>query len=295
MKVCGLDFTSAPTSSNAKKQKRLLLAVCNLDGQRLDVQHFQLLNTTQAGSFAGFEEWLTQEDSWIAGLDFPFAQPAALVKELNWGKSWSDYVSHIAALGKNGFEQALVQYKASKAAGHKHLFREIDKRTDSQSPMTLDYTPVGKMFFQGSYRLLQSNVSLPPLRPITGATKVALEAYPALVARKWIGLKQGYKNDDPKKSDQNMTHARRDIVSAIRGMDTDNCRVPFMERYGFNVVMTDDTADQCVKDHTGDMLDSVLCAAQAAWAYTQRARNYGIPEHVDPLEGWICDPETLQI
>ena len=91
-----------------------------------------------------------------------------------------------------------------------------------------------------------------------------------------------------------MTFARYDIVSALRGMDKNNCRVPFKERYGFAVMMNDDDAQHCVDDFTGDSLDSVLCAVQAAWAYTKRNENYGVPEIADPLEGWICDPETFQ-
>ena len=58
--------------------------------------------------------------------------------------------------------------------------------------------------------------------------------------------------------------------------------------------MNDGAAKECTDDATGDSLDSVLCAVQAAWAFTKRAENYGIPTNADPLEGWICDPETWQ-
>ena len=296
MRVYGLDFTSAPnsTTSKAKKQKRLMLAACELEGEVLRLERFELLNSGKQGCFAGFENWLARDEAWIAGIDFPFGQPAALVRELKWPETWSGYVKHIEALGKEGFEKTLVEYKASKSEGQKHLFRAIDKLTNAQSPMTLNYTPVGKMFYQGAYRLCKADVSLPPLRTLASPKKVAVEAYPALVARKWIGPKQGYKNDDPTKGDHYMTCARFDIVSALRGMEKDNCRVPFKERYGFAVVMNDDDAQRCVDDFTGDSLDSVLCAVQAAWAYTKRNENYGVPEIADPLEGWICDPETFQ-
>jgi hypothetical protein len=296
MRVYGLDFTSAPdsTASKARKQKRLMLAVCKLQGETLKLERFEMLNTSKPGSFAGFEKWLAEDKAWIAGIDFPFGQPAALVRELKWPESWSEYVKHVESLGREGFEKTLVQYKASKAAGQKHLFRAIDKLSNAQSPMTLDYTPVGKMFFQGAFRLCKANVSLPTLRMLAGSKKIVVEAYPALVARKWIGLKQGYKNDDPKKSDRYMTYARCDIVSAIRGMDKNNCRVPFKDRYGFTVLMSDKHAQQCIDDFTGDLLDSVLCAVQAAWAHTKRKENYGIPKKADPLEGWICDPDTFQ-
>ncbi len=42
------------------------------------------------------------------------------------------------------------------------------------------------------------------------------------------------------------------------------------------------------------MLDALLCALQAAWAYTQRERGYGISSACDPLEGCIVDPQLYQ-
>lgn len=298
MKVFGLDFTSAPdsTGSRAKKKKRLMLAVCSLHNERLKLENFRVLNRAKSGDFGEFEEWLSENDEVsIAGIDFPFGQPAELVQALQWPTSWAEYVTHVERLGKEGFEQKLISYKESKPAGQKHLLRAIDRLTKSQSPMTLSYTPVGKMFFQGAYRLCNAEVSVVPVRLIANAQKTVVEAYPALVARRWIGPKQGYKNDDPKKADRFMTDARCEIVSAIRGKNKNSCRGSFKEAYGFTVDMTDETANQCVEDFTGDLLDSVLCAVQAAWAYGMRHRNYGVPHHAHPLEGWICDPSTIDI
>jgi hypothetical protein len=48
-----------------------------------------------------------------------------------------------------------------------------------------------------------------------------------------------------------------------------------------------------VRDPAADALDSLLCAAQAAQAYTNRDENYGVPPERDPDEGWILDPELL--
>ena len=48
--------------------------------------------------------------------------------------------------------------------------------------------------------------------------------------------------------------------------------------------------DELVDDSLGDLLDSVLCATQAGWALSQRARGYGVPADCDPDEGWIVDP-----
>ncbi|MEQ8851719.1 hypothetical protein [Gimesia sp.] len=296
MKVYGLDFTSAPDAagSQARKKKRLLLAKCTFQNNVLTVDDFEELNC-EKGDFSRFEDWLNNTDGpWIGGVDFPFGQPSQLLEDLEWPvTSWSDYVEHIKDLGKAGFEDALVQYKADKPDGQKHIKRVIDSMTDAHSPMTLDHTPVGKMFFEGSWRLRESDVSVLPVRPVDEATKIVIEAYPALVARKWTSRKPGYKSDDPEKADEYAEFARCDIVSAIRGHDKNNCRPSFVDRYGFTVRMTDEQARQCVNDFTGDTLDSVLSAIQAAWAYSKQDSGYGIPKQADTLEGWICDPETV--
>jgi hypothetical protein len=57
-------------------------------------------------------------------------------------------------------------------------------------------------------------------------------------------------------------------------------------RYGLLVKAPRSLAD----DPTGDQLDALLCAIQAAWAWTMKAQRYGAPEGADALEGWIADP-----
>ena len=46
-------------------------------------------------------------------------------------------------------------------------------------------------------------------------------------------------------------------------------------------------ARQCVEDPTGDRLDAVLCLVQAAWAWQRRDSGFGLPDGIDPVEGWI--------
>ena len=48
------------------------------------------------------------------------------------------------------------------------------------------------------------------------------------------------------------------------------------------------------EDASGDKLDAVLCAIQAAWAWKKRDRRYGRPHSADKLEGWIADPVTCR-
>lgn len=44
------------------------------------------------------------------------------------------------------------------------------------------------------------------------------------------------------------------------------------------------------EDPSGDRLDALLCAIQAAWAWTQREKGFGIPDSMDFPEGAIADP-----
>jgi len=146
--------------------------------------------------------------------------------------------------------------------------------------MMLYGVPVGKMFFEGAPRLLVSGVQIVPCHP-RASDRVAVEAYPALVARKWIG-RQSYKNDTRRKQTPDQRTARAAILNGLRREGR--------ESYGFELALDDEQAGSLLDDPTGDRLDALLCAVQAAWAHTQP--YYGIPPDCDPLEGWIVDPAT---
>ena len=291
LQVFGLDFTSAPTSSRSRslRPKHLTLVTARLDPGILTVESLRVLNGPKLGDFSNFERWLQTPGPWVAGIDFPFGQPATLVGELGWPMtSWSNYVAHIRNLGKAAFESHIIEYRNSKPPGEKHLRRPVDVWARSISPMMLHGVPVGKMFFQGAPRLLDSPASIPALRPIPGETRTIVEAYPGLVARRWLETRS-YKNDDRNRYDPSRQSARHDLLRAIEGDST----VPgpsVASVYGFIVAMTREVAASCVEDPTGDRLDSILCAIQAAWAFKHELENHGMPTEVNPLEGWIADP-----
>ncbi len=136
------------------------------------------------------------------------------------------------------------------------------------------------MFYEGAPRLLRSNVSILPVRP-TADNRIALEAYPALVARRWAD--QGYKSDTRSKQTEDHLIARSAIAEGIMSAE-------LKAIYGFEIVCTDEKIQHIIDDATGDQMDALLCAIQAAWAWTQRDNGFGIPEDVDTLEGWITDP-----
>jgi len=293
IRIYGLDFTSAPSSrsSKAKSLKRLILAVCTLENGLLQVEKLELLNGTSRGDFSEFEAWLCTEGEWIAGLDFPFGQPAQLIDDLNWPKKWADYVGCVKKLGKNGLEEVLGKYKEKKPKGQKELRRETDCEAGAVSPMKLYGIPVGKMFFQGATRLLHSELSIHPVRMVNSEKRHVFEVYPKLVARSCIGSKP-YKSDNPGTNSASMTQQRQKIVNAICAIDGN--KGDFLSTYSIKIQMSPELKSECVNDQSGDYLDSVLCAIQAAWSYTMRESNYGIPMDASTIEGWICDPKTLE-
>lgn len=106
---------------------------------------------------------------------------------------------------------------------------------------------------------------------------MALEAYPGLLARELIG-KRSYKSDERPKQTPERLIARKDLLTALENGQT---------RLELGLKLTNPQRDALVHDASGDSLDAVLCLVQAAWAYRHGAPRYGLPEHLDPLEGWI--------
>jgi hypothetical protein len=100
---------------------------------------------------------------------------------------------------------------------------------------------------------------------------VALEGYPGLLAHELIGARS-YKNHDGAER----LIARKDIVDALEQGRT---------RLGLRLKLTHAQREGLVDDASGDRLDAVLCLAQAAWASGRP--GWGMPEGVDPVEGWI--------
>jgi Protein of unknown function (DUF429) len=274
MYIYGLDFTSAPT-----RRKPITCACCELNETVLTVK-----GCLKLASFDEFEAFLRSEGPWLAALDFPFGQPRKLIANLGWPQSWRGYMEIVASMSKAEFEDTLHSYRASRLPGDKLHLRATDQLAGAISPMMLHRVPVGKMFFQGATRLFNSPISILPCRP-TSDNRVAVEGYPALVARKLIG-KRSYKNDVRGQQTIDREMARREIVQGLR---TERLR----EWYGLSVEMSDEMGERLAQDAMGDMLDAVLCAIQAGWAYMERERGYGISMDCDKDEGWIVDVSYL--
>jgi hypothetical protein len=268
VEIRGIDFTSAPS-----RRKPITLARAFMQDGTLVVAGIEALP-----GFAAFEAMLAEPGPWVGGFDFPFGQPRIVVETLGWPADWAGYVTYLAERGKAAFEADINRFIAQAPVGAKRPPRAADRGAGAHSPVKLHYQPVGRMFFQGAPRLLQAGLSIPGLRP-NGDTRVALEIYPALVARAAIGRKS-YKSDLKEGATPDRAANRVAILAAI-----ETGLAPYPHRVRFR-----SAADRrsCLADASGDRLDAVLAALTTAWAATQP--GHGAPSAFDPLEGFIADP-----
>jgi hypothetical protein len=271
MKIYGIDFTSAPS-----KTKPIACAKAWLDNSiqnnilRIEKFHYFI-------DFDGFMNFLTRSPHWLAGVDFPLGQPRKLIKNLEWGETWAEYVELVGQMSKQEFVTVLNQYRQDRAAGDREHLRQTDRLTGAISPMKVYGVPVGKMFFEGAPRMLNAGFSIQPCHPTTDSRTV-LEIYPALIAKALIG-KHSYKSDTKSKQTQEMQFLRQEIINQMRSPT-------FLSKYGLDLAISEELSLLAIQDASGDTLDAILAAIQAANAFCQP--NYGIPETCDRLEGWIC-------
>lgn len=249
-----MDFTSAP-----RRAKPITAARGRLHKGRLAVESVERLE-----DFAAFEALLARPGPWIGGFDFPFGMPAELVRDLGWPSEWRALAAHCARLSRGDLRATLDAYRAGRPAGHKYAHRATDLPAGSSSPMKLVNPPVALMFHEGAPRIAASGAHVPGLAD-GDRDRIALEAYPGLHARRVT--RESYKNDTRAKQTPARAAARRRIIAALE------VEIPRALRRA----MQDDAS--------GDTLDAVLCAVQAADAAARP--RFGLPARVDPVEGWI--------
>jgi hypothetical protein len=271
VRIYGIDFTSRP-----RVGKPITCLAGEFEDDRLRAD--RLSSSTE---FGAFEAALRRRGPWLAGLDFPFGQARRFVEDIGWPLDWEGYVRTAAALGRDGFRAALDAYRAGQPPGHKEHRRATDVAAGAISPQKLYGTPVGLMFFEGAPRLRAADVTIPGLRE-GDPQRIAVEVYPGLLARTLIG-RTSYKQDTRSKQTTAQAAARRELLKKV----TDGVLEP---SYGFSIEAPEALAD----DPGGDQLDALLCAIQAAWAWSRRESGFGLPGQLDPLEGWIVDPKTLE-
>ncbi|HEY8358889.1 MAG TPA: DUF429 domain-containing protein, partial [Ramlibacter sp.] len=189
---------------------------------------------------------------------------------------WRECMRHYASLTRPQIRETFAAYCAARPEGSKFAHRRFDKLAGSSPSMKWVNPPVAYMLHAALPLLLEAGVHIPGLH-VGDPQRVALEAYPGLLARELIE-RRSYKSDEPAKQTPERLIARKDLLNALEQGRT---------RLGLRLKLTHAQHDALVADASGDSLDAVLCLVQAAWARQQGAPSYGLPPHLDPLEGWI--------
>lgn len=282
--LLGCDFTSRPS-----RRKPVVLALgvpVGTDAVRLDgFSRFETL--------AAFGEWLAAPRPWIGAFDLPFGLPRELVQALGWPLQWRPWLELYRSLPRTEIRRLFKGFCAARAVGSKFAHRATDGPAGSSPSMKWVNPPVAFMLHAGVPLLVDAGAHLPGLHA-GDAARVAVEAYPGLIAREILG-RRSYKSDDRARQTPERHAARDELVTALqRGHGCEgqplHCglrlQVDAMQRHAL------------VADASGDTLDAALCLLQAGgvWrAHAQGDPHYGMPPGADPLEGWIAGAPCLAL
>ena len=273
--LVGCDFSSSPC-----RRKPIVLALGRSDGVRV-----QLLALERIETLPAFAQWLAQPRPWVGGFDLPFGLPRELVQTLRWPTDWRACMQHYRSLTREQIREAFAGFCDARPVGGKFAHRATDGPAGSSPSMKWVNPPVAYMLHAGVPLLLEAGVWLPGLMPpgegaAEGVQRVALEAYPGLLAREVL-QRRSYKSDDRAKQTPERLIARKDLVNALEMGQT---------RLGLRLKLSHAQRDALVQDASGDRLDATLCLLQAAWAQREHVQGdalYGLPPGLDALEGWI--------
>lgn len=269
MHLIGCDFSSSPS-----RRKPIALAHGSLRGGAVVLDRLERLQTLEA-----FSAWLQGPGTWVGGFDLPFGLPRELIVALGWPQTWEASIRHYAQLSRADIRTIFKTFCDSRPVGGKFAHRACDRPAGSSPSMKWVNPPVAYMLHAGVPRMLAAGLSFPGLHA-SDDPRVALEAYPGLLAREVLG-QRSYKSDTLAKQTPERLIARKDLITALETGQT---------RLGLRIKLSHAQRDALVEDASGDSLDAVLCLVQAAWGWTQQMQGqgrYGLPEDIDPLEGWI--------
>jgi hypothetical protein len=264
--IHGVDFTSSPS-----RAKRITIASGAMRGDT-----FTLHRVEGFSDWPAFENWLRRPGPWVAGFDLPFSLPRELVETLGWPMEWHALMAHYGALSRTGIRTAFKSFCDARPAGAKFAHRACDLPAGSSPSMKWVNPPVAWMLHAGVPRLIAAGLHLPGLHE-GDRSRVALEAYPGYVARQIAG-RASYKSDDRARQTAARRDERRHIVTALEQQALD-----WLPR----LVMPAVLRSEAIADASGDTLDAVLCALQAAFGALRRDQGFGLPAGIDALEGWI--------
>jgi hypothetical protein len=276
MRLVGCDFSSRPGP-----RKPIVMAWGRMRGQRVTLEALQAISSLDA-----FAATLRQHRSWVGGFDLPFGLPRELVQTLGWPTDWLQCLRTYQALSRPQIRELFAAFCNARPVGHKFAHRATDRWAGSSPSMKWVNPPVAYMLHAGVPLLVDAGVAIAGLHAGDPADvdargrprRVALEAYPGLLAREVLG-RESYKSDDPAKQTPERSERRARLVDALARGQT---------RLGLQLALTGEQRAQLISDGSADALDAVLCLMQAAWGQSHGWPSFGLPlSDVDPLEGWI--------
>lgn len=276
VQVLGCDFSSRPSA-----RKPVAMAFGHLlDGGEVALQELR--------GFASLGEWaawlaLPADPAWVGGFDLPFGLPRELVEQLGWPTDWAACMDHYAGLTRQDIRERFKAFCAARPVGGKFAHRATDGPAGASPSMKWVNPPVAYMLHAGLPLLRAAGVHLPGLQPPGqgDAQRVALEAYPGMLARAVLG-RRSYKSDDSARQTPDRRQARVQLLQALESG---------ANPLALRLQVKDETIRSLLLDEgSADRLDAVICMLQAAWAASRHAQGgalYGLPQGLDPLEGWI--------
>lgn len=273
--LLGCDFSSRPGAS-----KQIVVAQGDLQGHTVHLRALQGFGTLSA-----FGQWLARPGRWIGGFDLPFGLPRELVEHLGWPTEWRLCMAHYCGLERPEIRRLFQEFCAARPVGAKFAHRATDGPARSSPSMKWVNPPVAYMLHAGVPLLLAAGAHMPGLHAGDlhdvdahgQPRRVALEAYPGMLAREVLGLRS-YKSDEPARQDVQRRTRRAELVDALAEGRT---------RLGLTLSLEPRERERLIADGRGDALDAVLCLVQAAWGAARGAPWYGLPPDMDRLEGWI--------
>ncbi len=273
MRLAGVDFTSAPS-----RRKPITVALGSLRGDAV----VALDAVVAHADFASFSGWLRSPGPWLAACDFPFGLPRELVESLGWPREWLPLMRHYTGLSRAEVRTTFQAFCAARPAGNKFAHRACDRYSTASPSMKWVNPPVAFMLHAGIGLLLDAGVQIAALHP-GDPGRVALEGYPGLLARELIG-RRSYKSDTRAMQTNARREARVELLRRLEGGES---------RLGLRLALGAGQRAALLDDGSADLLDAVLCLMQAAWAAERP--GWGLPDDVDPLEGWIVSavPDPL--
>jgi Protein of unknown function (DUF429) len=246
--ILGVDFTSSPTP-----KKPIVVAQGTLSSRAV----FELHSLHRFESHASFLLFLQTQPAWIAGVDMPFALPREFLETLGWPhRHWREHIEHLASLTRAELVAACKAFCDARPVGKKFAHRACDAPAGSSPSMKWVNPPVAQMLHAGAPLLLACQASLPGTH-VGDPLRIALEAYPGFTARQVLG-RQSYKSDDRAKQTPERYQARETLLRFLSDRNLAPRALP-------QLTLSPAFFSTLLDDASGDSLDAVMCALQAAW------------------------------